>query len=134
MGHGADEGFAIGAKKEVVDNAVVCLDFLIRSRALVRIDEFKEEEITAEDNKTAYMGNPTSCSSFSSFASSRIEVTRYGRAVVEGMMNPDEAVVIYEDLFRALSFLHLDGNLHLSYLITPLQHNISPDFAKLWRW
>ena len=62
-----------------------------------------------------------------------IRITRFGRAVVESGLNPDEAIVLYEDLMRARELgINLETNLHLMYLITPFIHGISPDFNKLY--
>ena len=61
-------------------------------------------------------------------------ITRFGRAIVESGLNPDEAIVMYEDLMRAREQgMNLETNLHLLYLVTPLtQHSLTPDFRKLW--
>lgn len=62
-----------------------------------------------------------------------IKITRFGRAVVESGLNPDEVIALYEDLMRARELgINLETNLHLLYLITPLSHTLIPDFRKLW--
>jgi hypothetical protein len=43
-------------------------------------------------------------------------------------ISPDEAIVLYEDLNRALSGVNLESDLHLLYLITPQDRGLYPDF------
>eukprot|EP01041_Mallomonas_annulata_P000427 gene427-765_t len=61
-----------------------------------------------------------------------IRISRFGRAVSDSGMNPDEAIALYDDLLRAQDSLNLETDLHLVYLITPLQHNMKPNFNKMW--
>ena len=44
---------------------------------------------------------------------------------------PDEAIMLYEDLSRALSGMNLESDLHLLYLITPQEKGLYPDFQVL---
>lgn len=61
-----------------------------------------------------------------------IRVTRFGRAVAESNLNPDEAISIYEDLIRAREQgINLESNLHLLYLITPQNHSLPPNYKTL---
>lgn len=63
---------------------------------------------------------------------SNMRVTRFGRAVMESSLGLDEALVIYEDLLRARAQgITLESNLHLLFLVTPLQHALSPSFSQL---
>lgn len=62
---------------------------------------------------------------------STLKITRFGKAIMQSNTDPDEAIVIYESLLRAQDGLHLEISLHLLYLITPLEHNIYPNFRKL---
>ena len=61
-----------------------------------------------------------------------IRISRFGRAVISSGMNPDEAISLYEDLLRAQDQLNLETELHLIYLVTPLQHPLIPNFQKLF--
>jgi hypothetical protein len=49
-------------------------------------------------------------------------------------MNPDEAFIIYSDLLRAQNGIHLENDLHLLYLISPIEHTLMPDFKRLLSW
>jgi replicative superfamily II helicase len=60
-----------------------------------------------------------------------LKVTRLGRAIMQSNVNPDDAIVMYESLLRAQDGIHLETPLHLLYLVTPLEHSVSPDFKKL---
>ena len=59
-------------------------------------------------------------------------LTRYGKAVSESGLNPDEAVLYYEDLRCSQDNLNLETILHLVYLITPFQHTFTPNFNNFW--
>jgi hypothetical protein len=61
-----------------------------------------------------------------------VTMTRYGRAVSESGINPDEAIMFYEDLRQAQDSLNMEFDLHLIYLITPFMHSLQPDFVKIW--
>jgi DNA polymerase theta len=64
----------------------------------------------------------------------QVEITKFGKAVVHCGLNPDEAIVIYEALLKAHDGLDLSNNVHLLYLVTPIDHPLHPDFSKLLRW
>ena len=49
-------------------------------------------------------------------------------------VSPDEAIVLYEDLNKALSGTNLESDLHLLYLVTPQESGIYPDFQDLFKW
>jgi hypothetical protein len=62
------------------------------------------------------------------------KISRFGRATMQSGISPDEAIVLYEDLIRALSGINLESDLHLLYLITPQDRGLYPDFQKLFKW
>ena len=43
-------------------------------------------------------------------------------------VSPDEAIVLYDDLSRALSGVNLESDLHLLYLVIPQDRGLYPDF------
>lgn len=61
-----------------------------------------------------------------------VSVSRFGRAVVQSGLNPDESLLIYEDLILAQSGINLQNSLHLTYLITSNDHEIAPNFSTIW--
>ena len=56
------------------------------------------------------------------------KISRFGLATVQSGVSPDEAIMLYEDLNRALGGLNLQTDLHLLYLVTPQDRGIYPDF------
>lgn len=46
--------------------------------------------------------------------------------------SPDEGLLVFHDLVQARRRLILDCPLHLLYLLTPVAHNLKPDFGVLW--
>ena len=56
------------------------------------------------------------------------KISRFGHAAVQSGVCPDEAIMLYEDLSRALSGINLESDFHLLYLITPQEKGIYPDF------
>ncbi|RYH19302.1 hypothetical protein EON65_26265 [archaeon] len=60
-----------------------------------------------------------------------VEVTRFGKGILGSNFSVDEAIIIYQALYKAQEGLALDNYLHLMYLITPLDHNFMPNFSKL---
>lgn len=74
---------------------------------------------------------------FSTLSTTRnLSVTRFGRAIMQSGLNPDESLLIYEDLLMTQSGINLENNLHLAYLITSNDnsHDITPNFKDLWKW
>eukprot|EP01034_Spumella_vulgaris_P022317 gene22317-28435_t len=60
------------------------------------------------------------------------QLTRFGRAMMRSSLHPDEGIVMYESLLSAQERgMNLENNLHLLYLVTPLEHRIAPNFKKL---
>ena len=47
-------------------------------------------------------------------------------------VSPDEAIVLYDDLTRALSGVNLESDLHLLYLVIPQDRGLYPDFQVEW--
>ncbi len=60
-----------------------------------------------------------------------VKPTRLGRAIVSIGADPDEALLLYAHLYRALDGLHLESPLHLLYLCAPLDHDLDVDFKFL---
>ena len=64
-----------------------------------------------------------------------ITCSRFGRAIVSCALQPDEAIVIYKDLLKSIQIgLNFEHNLHFLYLLSPLEHNLFPDFNKILKW
>ena len=59
------------------------------------------------------------------------KISRFGLATVQSGVGPDEAIMLYEDLKRALGGLNLQTDLHLLYLVTPQDKGLYPDFQVL---
>ena len=106
-------------RKEVLGQGHQCLLFLLSCRAL----EWKPD-LTAHNSVLPTSHDPPE---------QNLVLSRYGKAVSESGINPDEAIVIYEELRCAQENLNLETPLHLIYLITPLNHPLIPDFAKVWK-
>lgn len=64
-------------------------------------------------------------------AQSKLKITRFGKAIMQSNVDPDDAIVMYDSLLRAQEGLHLETSLHLLYLVTPLEHRLSPSFRKM---
>jgi replicative superfamily II helicase len=94
-------------RTEVIADAMTCLLFLIRTRLL----NASSEELTLDCKTT---------------------LSRFGRAAYDGGLNPDEAIVYYEDFLNAHDGLNLQTNLHVIYLLTSFDHHIYPDFKRMW--
>ena len=60
------------------------------------------------------------------------KISRFGLATVQSGVGPDEAIMLYEDLKRALGGLNLQTDLHLLYLVTPQDKGLYPDFQVLY--
>lgn len=69
-----------------------------------------------------------------SFRDRALIITRFGRAIVQSSLNPDEAIIVYKDLLRAQNGINLESNFHLIYLLCPVEHTFTPDFSRLLRW
>ena len=89
---------------------------------------------TTVDDDADYESPLLSLATFEARRDHSLSISRFGRAVVQSAMNPDEAIVVYKDLLRAQRALNLESNLHTLYLVTPLEHNFAPDFKKLLKW
>jgi hypothetical protein len=61
-------------------------------------------------------------------------ITRFGRAIVQSSLNPDEAFIVYKDLVRAQNGINLESNLHLIFLLSPVENSLTPDFNELLIW
>ena len=64
-------------------------------------------------------------------ATVKLKITRFGKAIMQSNVNPDEAIVMYDSLLRAQEGLNLESTLHLLYLVAPMEHRLHPDFRKL---
>ena len=51
------------------------------------------------------------------------QATQLSRAVVSSYMTPEDGLIIYGELRRALQAFVMDGELHVFYLFTPIQLN-----------
>lgn len=63
-----------------------------------------------------------------------ISLTKFGKAILKCSLDPDEAVVIYDNLMQAREGLILDVSIHIMYLIAPFDNSRAqfyPDFKKL---
>lgn len=98
-------------KSQAMDTAILSLRFLIDARIV--------------DCSVPLVPNQTLSSS------ATLKLSRFGAAMLKSSLHPDEAIVIYESLSRALDGLNSDCSLHLLYLIAPLDHAILPDFKRL---
>ena len=56
------------------------------------------------------------------------KISRFGRAAMQSGVSPDEAIMLYEDLNRAINGLNLESDLHLLYLVIPQDRGLYPDF------
>jgi len=64
-------------------------------------------------------------------ANTNLKATRLGSATfAAGVMSPEDALFVYGELQRARDKLLLTEDLHLLYLITPLEYNGNIDWAK----
>ncbi|VDN57943.1 unnamed protein product [Dracunculus medinensis] len=54
--------------------------------------------------------------------SQKLRGTQLGRAILASSLSPDIALLIYDELERAIQSLALDNELHLLYLVTPLNN------------
>ena len=121
----------------ILDITISILNFLIRGRIL---------DCDATDLNTALellrnnVYNSTQDSNHRAFTltsmvnvspSYRLKITRFGRAIMQSNVNPDDAIIIYESLLRAQDGLHLENSLQVLYLVCPLEHNVMPNFRKL---
>lgn len=70
----------------------------------------------------------------SEFQDRPLIITRFGRAIVQSSMNPDEAIIVYKDLLQAQNGINLESNLHLIYLLTPVENSFTPDFSEMLKW
>ena len=119
------------ATQTVEINAKEALKFLLAAHAL--------ELAHVPDGAPNATGQPTASSSSSSgsptsSSMSNIHITRFGRAAIQSGISPDEAIVVYEDLSQALRGINLESDLHLLYLITPIEKGLYPDYHKLHEW
>lgn len=98
-------------KSEAMDTATMSLRFLIDARIV-------------DCSSPLVPGQPLP-------PTASLKLSRFGSAMLKSNLHPDEAIVIYESLSRAMDGLNSDCNLHLLYLVTPLDHAILPDFKRL---
>lgn len=58
-----------------------------------------------------------------------IEPTQLGRAIVASGIDPDDGAFVHKELTRALKAFVMDGELHILYMLTPVQ-----DFGVIVNW
>ena len=73
----------------------------------------------------------TALVNFATDGAVKLKITKFGRAIMQSNVNPDEAIVMYDSLMRAQDALHLENSLHLLCLVTPLEHALMPNFKSL---
>ena len=54
--------------------------------------------------------------------------SKLGKATVASALSPEEGLVVFEELKKARAKMILDTELHIVYQVTPIYHNISPDW------
>ena len=113
---------AVHTNADVVAVSLSILKFLVSARMLDcdNSDWLHLESVAAG----ASAGAQQQCSS-------KLKITRFGRAIMQSNVDPDDAIVMYDSLLRAQDGLHLETSLHLLYLATPLEHKLSPSFRKM---
>ena len=60
-----------------------------------------------------------------------LRLTKLGRATVSAAMYPEEALAVFEGLELAKHGLQLHHDLHLTFLVTPVHHQLTPDWGRL---
>ena len=75
--------------------------------------------------------NNTATANASSGTIEKLSVTKLGKAMVATGLDPDEAIVVFESLSLSQQGLYLESHLHLLYLVSPIDHNLIPDYKKL---
>jgi replicative superfamily II helicase/DNA polymerase I-like protein with 3'-5' exonuclease and polymerase domains len=55
--------------------------------------------------------------------------TKLGKATVASSLSPEEGLVVFQELNKARQNIVLDTELHLVYQVTPIYHNITPDWG-----
>jgi DNA polymerase theta len=59
----------------------------------------------------------------------RFETTKLGQATVSSALAPEEALIVYGEINRALKSFILEDELHIVYQVTPTFLNLEPDWA-----
>ena len=54
--------------------------------------------------------------------------TKLGKATVASALSPEEGLVVFNELKKARQQMILDNELHIVYQVTPIYHNITPDW------
>ena len=73
------------------------------------IDELRASELITVDNLGSY------------------EATHLSQAIVAAYLNPEDGLFLYSELRRALKAFVMDGDMHIFYTFTPLNHAGSAD-------
>lgn len=60
---------------------------------------------------------------------STLEPTQLGQAIVASGIDPDDGAFVHKELTRALKAFVMDGELHILYMLTPVQ-----DFGAAVNW
>lgn len=60
-------------------------------------------------------------------------MTALGRGILSANIPPEEGLLVYLDLFNANKKLILTNDLHLMYLLTPIQLDFRPNWNLLHR-
>jgi hypothetical protein len=119
----------------LMESLLSLMNFLISANAIEVFPLDHPHQILKETPSSIFLSSTPPSPDAAHETSPRfgIRVTRFGRAVAESNLNPDEAISIYEDLLRAREHgINLESNLHLLYLITPQTHSLSsPNYKML---
>jgi len=122
----------------ILDITISILNFLIRGRILdcdaTDLSAALEVLRTCVYSSTQDTNHPISTINDTATNTTlpyRLKITRFGRAIMQSNVNPDDAIIIYESLLRAQDGLHLENSLQVLYLVCPLEHNVMPNFRKL---
>ncbi len=92
--------------------------YLAQTKVIEHQDGKTSLEIEGDDGTLLYLSNSTVA----------LRPTRYGQSLVEAGLGPGEGSLFYADLYIALDGLNLETLLHTTYLISPIDNNIQPNF------
>lgn len=64
---------------------------------------------------------------------SSLEATQLGQAIVASGVDPDDGAFVHKELTRALKAFVMDGELHILYMLTPVQDFGTPVNWRIFR-
>lgn len=128
---GAATSPAVNTHADVTDVSLSILKFLVSAR-IVDCDTADWSPITTlSRTSVGSVSQVTATTCTFNVPPAKLKITRFGRAIMQANIDPDEAIVLYDSLLRAQDGLHLESTLHLLYLVTPLEHKLLPNFRKM---